>query len=179
MIPQVESSLQYEAGPVRKNSFKILRNLLAKHDCDPRYTDPVSQYSSAHHLYFIAAISACLVPYLIGFFADSACSPSACLTMHHCRFQSFVIAFWHVVFTNNTPTLCFVQGQKARIASLYFPLIPLVMSHVSRLDTGSPCYVSPMLNAASMAFYDQAHTPLSKTFDHPTPSSATGSTSAY
>ena len=70
-----------------------------------------------------------------------------------------------------------VQGQKARIASLYFPLIPLVLSHVTRLDTGSPCYVSPMLNAASMAFFDQAPTPLSKNFD-PVPTSATSSKSS-
>ncbi len=39
----MESSLQYEAGPVRRDSFKILRNLMAKHDCDSRYTDTVSE----------------------------------------------------------------------------------------------------------------------------------------
>ncbi len=45
------------------------------------------------------------------------------------------------------------QGQRGRIASLYFPLIPLILNHVSRLDTGSESYISPMLNAASMATF--------------------------
>lgn len=44
-----------------------------------------------------------------------------------------------------------MQGQRSRIAALYFPLVPLVLNHVERLDTGSESYISPMLNAASMA----------------------------
>ena len=42
LLREVESALQYEAGPVRKRTIRILRDLLAKHDCDSRYKDPVS-----------------------------------------------------------------------------------------------------------------------------------------
>ena len=45
------------------------------------------------------------------------------------------------------------QAQKARIALLYFPLVPLVLSHVDRLNTGCSPYISPMLNATSMAYF--------------------------
>ncbi len=38
---QVESALEYEAGPIRSKTLKILRNLLAKHDCDTRYVEVV------------------------------------------------------------------------------------------------------------------------------------------
>ena len=37
-----------------------------------------------------------------------------------------------------------------RIAQLYFPLIPIVLAHVSRLNSGRAPYISPMLGAASM-----------------------------
>ena len=38
---QVECSLDYDAGSVRRKTLEILRNLIAKHDCDSRYADPV------------------------------------------------------------------------------------------------------------------------------------------
>ena len=38
----MESSLEYEVGAVRRKTVKVLRDLLAKHDCDPRYNEPVS-----------------------------------------------------------------------------------------------------------------------------------------
>ena len=37
-----------------------------------------------------------------------------------------------------------------RMAQLYFPLIPIVLAHVSRLNSGRAPYISPMLGAASM-----------------------------
>ena len=37
-----------------------------------------------------------------------------------------------------------------RIAQIYFPLIPIVLAHVSRLNSGHAPYISPMLGAASM-----------------------------
>ncbi|CAI7991444.1 Dedicator of cytokinesis protein 11, partial [Geodia barretti] len=80
LLREVESALQYEAGPVRKRTIRILRDLLAKHDCDSRYKDP---------------------------------------------------------------------GQMRRIAQLCFPLVPIVLSHVSRLNSGQPPYISPMLGAAA------------------------------
>ena len=42
-----------------------------------------------------------------------------------------------------------VQGQMRRIAQLCFPLVPIVLSHVSRLNSGQPPYISPMLGAAA------------------------------
>ena len=42
---KVECSLDFDAGSVRRKTLEILRNLIAKHDCDSRYADPVS---SAH-----------------------------------------------------------------------------------------------------------------------------------
>ena len=69
------------------------------------------------------------------------------------------------------------QGQKARIAALYFPLVPLVLNHVPRLDTGGGTVISPMLNAASMATYkadsSDGDTPLSMSGS--VPGSAAGS----
>lgn len=38
---KVECSLEYDAGSVRRKTLEILRNLIAKHDCDSRYADPV------------------------------------------------------------------------------------------------------------------------------------------
>ena len=87
LLREIESALQYEAGAVRKRTIRILRGLLAKHDCDSRYK-------------------------------DLSLSPS-------------------------------VQGQMGRIAQLYFPLVPIVLSHVSRLNSGQPPYISPMLGAAA------------------------------
>ena len=66
------------------------------------------------------------------------------------------------------------QGQRARIAALYFPLIPLVLDHVTRLDSGSAHYISPMLNATSMAFYQSRSAPPGQ-FDSVPPPSATSS----
>ena len=37
LLREVESALQYEAGGARKRTIRILRDLLAKHDCDSRY----------------------------------------------------------------------------------------------------------------------------------------------
>ena len=42
------------------------------------------------------------------------------------------------------------QGQMARIAQLYFPLVPIVLGHVNRLCSGHAPYISPMLGAASV-----------------------------
>lgn len=69
------------------------------------------------------------------------------------------------------------QGPKARISAIYFPLIPLVLDHVTRLDPGAKLYISPMLNATSMALFtsasgDGARSP--SVLDS-MPSSATGS----
>ena len=38
---KVECSLEFDAGSVRRKTLEILRNLIAKHDCDSRYADPV------------------------------------------------------------------------------------------------------------------------------------------
>ena len=65
------------------------------------------------------------------------------------------------------------QAQKARIALLYFPLIPLVLNHVDRLSTGCVPYVSPMLNATSMAYF---YSPRGQSVEPPSqPGSAFGS----
>ena len=40
-VDKVECSLEYDAGSVRRKTLEILRNLIAKHDCDSRYADPV------------------------------------------------------------------------------------------------------------------------------------------
>lgn len=37
--------MEYEPGPVRAKTLKVLRNLLAKHDCDTRYVEVVSQWN--------------------------------------------------------------------------------------------------------------------------------------
>ena len=66
------------------------------------------------------------------------------------------------------------QGQKARIAAVYFPLIPLVLEHVSRLDAGTALYISPMLNATSMASFTPRGGKSPFRYDS-VPSSATGS----
>ena len=42
LLREVECSLDYDAGSVRRKTFEILRNLIAKHDCDSRYAEPVS-----------------------------------------------------------------------------------------------------------------------------------------
>ena len=38
----MESALEYEAGPIRAKTLKMLRDILAKHDCDVRYSEAVS-----------------------------------------------------------------------------------------------------------------------------------------
>lgn len=43
-----------------------------------------------------------------------------------------------------------MQEQMKRIAQIYFPLIPIVLAHVGRLNSGHAPYISPMLGAASM-----------------------------
>ena len=69
------------------------------------------------------------------------------------------------------------QGQKARISAIYFPLIPLVLDHVTRLDPGAKLYISPMLNATSMALFTSASGDGAKSPSvlDSMPSSATGS----
>lgn len=70
------------------------------------------------------------------------------------------------------------QGQRGRIASLYFPLIPLILNHVGRLDTGTDTFISPMLNAASMAaFKSQDGSSRSFSTSGSVPGSASGSES--
>jgi len=39
---QVESALEFEAGPIRAKTLKMLRDMMAKHDCDQRYSEAVS-----------------------------------------------------------------------------------------------------------------------------------------
>ena len=68
-----------------------------------------------------------------------------------------------------------MQGQRGRIASLYFPLIPLTLNHVGRLDTGSDTYISPMLNAASMAAFKSNESSSNFSTSGSVPGSATGS----
>ncbi|KAL5475482.1 hypothetical protein EMCRGX_G025301 [Ephydatia muelleri] len=51
LLRELESALQYETYPIRRKTIKILRNLLAKHDSDKRYSDPGMKTRIAN-LYF-------------------------------------------------------------------------------------------------------------------------------
>ena len=73
-------------------------------------------------------------------------------------FTEYVIdkkSYYKLVIKSSPPFLpsFLPQAQKARIALLYFPLVPLVLTHVDRLNTGCTPYISPMLNATSMAYF--------------------------
>ena len=72
-----------------------------------------------------------------------------CIYMCVCTLVQYTcIVHIHVPAHNTTHT--HTQGQMTRIAQLYFPVVPIVLAHVNRLNSGHASYISPMLGAASM-----------------------------
>ncbi len=167
---QVESSLDYDAGPVRRNTIRILRNVLAKHDCDPRYADAVSGLYSSEtvdtlHPSLLPSLLPPSLPLDLPSSLPLSLPPSLRPSLPPSLSPFLPPSLSLSLPLSLPPFLPPSKGQKARIAALYFPLIPLVMEHLIRLDTGSALYISPMLNTTSMAtFNSQARPQVGKTF---------------